>query len=308
MKVSRISTETLAVFKTFDRYKNPPFLEIQSKEGDLSMLDELPTLGFGVVGSRYPQRKSVELLENSIKELRRSRLIIISGFARGIDSYAHEFAVQSGLRTIALLGCGLDIDYPKENADLRHKIINSGGLVISAFGREEQPLPKNFHHRNGLIAGFSNAVWVVEAAEVSGTLNTANWAMKMNRNLYATSCFPTDPFYQGNVKLLSQKRSDRYPVAEAYFGTESLNSTWSYIGVKDHSAQRSFEISKKAQTKIQKWILLIQSECGECQIQNLMNYAASQGHTLGKFYLEYEKELEMGYIKQDSQGRVDALL
>ena len=304
MKTTRISSELLPVFKTFDSYRTPAFLDIQSKEGDLSLLDDLPALGLSIVGSRHPQRKSLQLIEKTIHELRHTRLIIISGFARGIDSHAHEQALESGLRTIAVLGCGLDIDYPKENLGLRAKILNAGGLIVSPFDRNESPLPKNFHHRNGLIAGFSKAVWVVEAAEVSGTLNTANWAMKMNRQLYATSCFPSDPFYQGNLKLLSQRESDRYPVAESFFGTESLGSTWADL---DHpqNLQSSLSFSARTLTKIQKWVLMIQSECGECQVQNLMTYASSQGHTLGSFYLEYEKELEMGYLKQDTSGRVD---
>ena len=304
MIISKISTDTLSVFKTFDYFKVPPHLTVQSLDGDHSMLGDLPTIGLSIVGSRSPQRRSLELLERTIQELRHTRLIIVSGFARGIDSRAHELAVQYGLRTVALLGCGIERDYPKENAALRESILRSGGLIISQFEDEAPPLARNFHDRNGLIAGFSKATWVVEAAEVSGTLNTANWAMKLNRDLYATSCFPDDHYYQGNVKLLSQRDSLRYPVADLFFNSGSLGKSWPDLE-EPESTQGSLSLHAEPKSEIQKWVYELKQSNGECQIQTLMNYASKQGYTLGKFYHLFEAEVESGLLSHDSSGRVD---
>lgn len=307
MKLLRVPSHQLSAFKTFDRYRTPEYLDIQSKDGDLSWLDELPACGLAVVGTRHPQKRSIELVEKTITELKHTRLIVISGFARGIDSFAHEAAIQNGLRTVAFLGCGIHQTYPKENQVLRRKIIEAGGAMISQFGEDDPPLARNFHNRNGLIAGFAKATWVVEAAAVSGTLNTATWAQRFNRDLYATSCFPSDHFYQGNVKLLSEKETNKYPVARSFFHAGSLAATWSDLGEAGF-VQTCLPFQQEAKTEIQRWVLALKDECGECSVQNLMNYASKQGYTLGRFYLQYEKELEAGYLRQDSSGRVDALL
>lgn len=307
MNTKRVQTAEISIFKTFDGgYRVPHYLDCQSKSGDLTILSELPNLGLAIVGSRSPQKRSVDLLEKSMAALAPTNLIVVSGFANGIDAHAHEFAIHFGLRTIAILGCGIEVDYPKSNQRLRDRILDSGGLVISQFEKNDAPLARNFHNRNALIAGFSKAVWVVEAAEVSGTLNTASWANRFNRDLYATSCFPEDPFYLGNLKLLTQKETHRYPVAHAFYNTQSFESSWSELGLQ--SNQNSFSFSKVPPSKIQKWVLELKSEYGVCQIQALLNYAHSKGQTLGAFYQEYEKDLNAGLLTIDEKGRVDAAL
>ena len=300
MTITRFSTNPLPVFKTFELDRPIDFLDVQSSNGDCSLLDRLPESGLAIVGTRYPQRRSMELLEKTIYELRNSDKIIISGLARGIDSHAHELALDFGLKTIAILGCGIDIDYPRENVHLRNRILDHGGLVLSHFERDYQPIPRNFLLRNRLIAGLAKAVWVVEAAAISGTLNTAKWASDYHRDLYATSCFPGDHFYQGNEKLLSQRMTNRYPVADPFFSALSLGKSWPELA---SLGQASFTFVPKSE--IQKWVLELKTNYGECQVQSLMNYASTQGLTLGKFYLQYEKELSQGLITEDQEGRVD---
>ena len=278
------------------------FLEIETEDPSGTLLHTLPESGFAIVGTRYPQRKSFELLEKTMEKLRDSRLVIVSGFARGIDSRAHELAVECGLKTIAILGCGLNIDYPRENRTLRKKILNHGGMIISPFETEMPALPRNFLSRNQLIAYFSKAVWVVEAAAISGTLNTANHASNLNRDLYATPCFPDDPFFEGNQKLLSQKNTDRYPIADPFFGVSALAKTWSHLGAISND-QKKWD--RKNMTKIQRWILELKHTQGECRIQSLMNLATSQGMSPGQFYLEYEKELNAEKFSEDLLGIVD---
>ena len=304
MKLTLIPSNTLPVFSTFpNRYSLPEKLTVQSRDGDVSMLDELPEQGLAIVGSRLPQMRSIELLTQVMQDLRHTRLIIVSGFARGIDAKAHELAIESGLRTIAILGCGINRNYPQENEGLRRKILEAGGLVISQFEDEAQPLAQNFYNRNGTIAGFSKATWVVEAAAVSGTLNTAKWATDLDRDLYATSCFPTDCHYQGNVKLLSQKDSDRYSVAQGFYGVQSLGATWGDLDDPDRFQNR-LALNASPKSDIQRWVLELQSVSGVCHVQALMEHASKKGYTLGKFYHLFEAEVDAGMLKHDENGRV----
>jgi hypothetical protein len=307
MKFTSFSPHELSLSHALDGCRIQDQWYYEHHDHSLSLLADLPDLGLAIVGTRHPQRRSLELVEKTISELKDTRIIIVSGFARGIDSHAHEMAIQYGLPTLAILGCGIDQNYPKENRRLRDRILDSGGMILSPFAPGTPPLPRNFFERNGLIAGLSQAVWVVEAAAVSGTLNTANWATRLNRQLYATPCFPGDHFYQGNEKLLSQRAPDRYPVAEPFFGVHSLASTWTTLLNRDESQDR-FQFNPSPQTEIQRWILELKSEWGECQVQALMNHASQKGKTLGQFYQEFESELAAGLIKHDSSGRVEVNL
>lgn len=294
------SFDSFSFSSTFTPKPRVQSLDIESLDGDLSLLDQLPESGFAVIGSRSPQRRSFQLLEQTMKELKGSGLIIISGLARGIDSKAHELALENGLKTIAVLGNGINIDYPFENRLLRKKIVEAGGLIVSQFEKDLAPLKSNFVNRNQLIAGFSKAVWVVEAAAISGTLNTAKHALTFNREIYATPCFPNDPFFEGNQKLLSENRPDRYPKANAIFSAQNLSPQWPHLS----SNQQADLFSSISLSTIQRWVAEIKSEFGMCPVQTLMNHAYTHGLTLGKFYLEYEKEIELGLIQQDQEGCV----
>ena len=307
MKFTSFSPHELSLSESLDGCRIQDRWYSEHRDPDRSLLADLPSLGLAIVGTRHPQRRSLELVEKTISELKDTRMIIVSGFARGIDSHAHEMAIQYGLQTLAILGCGIDQNYPKENRRLRDRILDSGGMILSPFALGTPPLPRNFFERNGLIAGLSQAVWVVEAAAVSGTLNTANWATRLNRQLYATPCFPGDHFYQGNEKLLSQRAPDRYPIAEPFFGVHILTSTWTTLSNLG-DIQDTFQFKKGPTTEIQRWVLELRSEWGECQVQALMNHASKNGKTLGQFYQEFEAEVEAGLIKHDSNGRVEVNL
>jgi DNA processing protein len=303
MHLHRISSKDLPVFETFDGYRMPEFLDVQSLSGDSSLLDDLPDLGLAVVGTRHPQKRSLDFLSSVMQELRGSNLIIISGLARGIDAAAHTLALENGLRTIAILGCGIDIDYPKENQSLRTQILKAGGLILSPFETHFTPIPRNFIERNGLIAGFSKATWVVEAAAVSGTLNTAAWATRFNRGLYATSCFPNDPFFEGNEKLLSQRRTDRYPIAESFFGAHSLGSTWPDLERRSQ-AQSLLPLRYRNLGKLERWVLELITLHGECHSQALLMEAHQNGLSPGQFYLKLESEIASGNLTRDELGRI----
>lgn len=189
-------------------------------EKSLELLKRLPTYGLGVVGSRVPQARSRALMETVFRALARTSLVIVSGLARGIDAEAHELALDFKLPTIGILAHGLDIHYPAETSELRERILNSGGLVVTEYAPQVNALRHQFIQRNRLIAGFSRAVWVVQAGRTSGALNTAIWAREAERTVYVTPSFPGDPSMAGNEFLLKES------FASMLFSAESFGSSW----------------------------------------------------------------------------------
>jgi DNA processing protein len=137
-----------------------------------------------VVGSRNATSYGRRAAENISSDLSRYGITVASGMARGIDSYAHRGALKFGGRTVAVLGCGVDIVYPPENETLMEKIISSGA-VISEFAPGTLPIPRNFPLRNRIISGMSLGVVVVEAGEKSGSLITVDQALEQGREVFA---------------------------------------------------------------------------------------------------------------------------
>ncbi|BAL82236.1 putative DNA protecting protein DprA [Selenomonas ruminantium subsp. lactilytica TAM6421] len=137
-----------------------------------------------MVGSRrysgYGQAIALEFGE----KLAAAGLTVVSGAARGIDSFSHLGALKGG-RTVAVLGCGVDIAYPSENRKLLYDIADSGGAVISEYEPGTRPLPAYFPARNRIISGLAEGTLVVEAAERSGSLITAEMALAAGRDVYA---------------------------------------------------------------------------------------------------------------------------
>lgn len=207
----------------FNRVERPPEnLWIEGRASAFALIDRLPHDGLAVVGTRAPDRRALFLLVETLKRLRSSPLIILSGLARGIDSAAHEAALSSALPTIAILGCGIHRTYPPENMRLRKRILDAGGLVISEFEPDAEVRPPYFIQRNRLIAGFAKATWIVQSGYRSGALNTATRALKLDRTVYATPAFPGDPSFLGNENLLSRKSEFVRPLWSA----EDLSYTW----------------------------------------------------------------------------------
>lgn len=138
----------------------------------------------GMVGARkftaYGEAAAMEFAER----LAAAGVTVVSGAARGIDTRAHRGALRSG-RTVAVLGCGIDISYPPENRRLLSQIVETGGAVISEYAPGTQPLPVFFPARNRIISGLSEGVLVVEAAQRSGSLITAEMALSEGRDVYA---------------------------------------------------------------------------------------------------------------------------
>ncbi|HEX9060388.1 MAG TPA: DNA-processing protein DprA [Clostridia bacterium] len=137
-----------------------------------------------VVGSRKASGYGLKMAEKLSEQLSENGITVISGLARGIDTYAHRGAMKSSGRTIAVLGCGIDIVYPWENKLLMEKITTQGA-VISEYIPGVQPRPQNFPARNRIISGASLGVVVIEAGERSGSLITADFALEQGRDVFA---------------------------------------------------------------------------------------------------------------------------
>lgn len=150
--------------------------------GDVKLLNK-PSVG--VIGTRMPTKYGVRATEEFVSSLA-ERFVIVSGMARGVDACAHETAMKKGGKTVAVLGCGVDIVYPPENFGIYRDIINSG-LVISEYEPHVPPVSYNFPPRNRIISGLSRAVLVTEAGERSGTMITINDAVSQGKTVF---CVP----------------------------------------------------------------------------------------------------------------------
>ncbi|MGI8847924.1 MAG: DNA-processing protein DprA [Candidatus Dormibacteria bacterium] len=165
----------------------PPELEHLTQPPAGLWLDgsgRLGDLGVAVVGARRATLGGLEIARSIATELIGLGVTVISGFARGIDAAAHGGALDAGGGTVAVLGCGLDIDYPREHGGLRERV-RAGGLLVTEYPSQRTPEGFLFPRRNRLIAALARVVVVVEATERSGALSTARWAADLGREVLA---------------------------------------------------------------------------------------------------------------------------
>lgn len=163
-------------------------LEIPQPPEELWIIGELPPedlIYLSVVGSRKFTSYGKEACEKIIAGLKGYPIVIVSGFAMGIDTIAHKKAMQVGLKTLVFPGSGLSAEamYPKTNVRLMEEIVDSGGCLISEFEPDFKATTWSFPMRNRLMAGISKAVLIIEAEEKSGTLITARLTTEYNRDL-----------------------------------------------------------------------------------------------------------------------------
>ena len=170
----------------------PPFLYVR---GSLASIE--PALA--IVGSRRASTYGMMTTSRLAGELAENGVTIVSGMARGVDTAAHRGALNHGGRSVGVLGSGIDVVYPMENKLLFTEMASSGA-IISEFPMGTLPLAENFPRRNRIISGLSRGVLVVEAAEKSGSLITAEYALEQGREVFAVP---------GNINFSSSRGANR---------------------------------------------------------------------------------------------------
>lgn len=146
-------------------------------------IEKLNNKNIGIVGCRECTTYGKKSAEYFAYNLSKQNINIVSGLAKGIDSYAHLGSLNNG-NTIAVLGNGLDIIYPKENLELANEIIKRGGTIISEYPCGTKPDKMKFPARNRIISGISSGIIVIEAKEKSGTLITVDFALEQGRDVF----------------------------------------------------------------------------------------------------------------------------
>lgn len=165
-------------FRLKEIYDYPPVLYVK---GSFQTTD---AMSLAVVGTRKPTIYGRQITEELVSELSRNQIAIFSGLARGIDTISHSISLKNGGRTFAVLGSGINVIYPAENANLAAQITENGAL-ISEYPIDTRPRAENFPRRNRILSGITLGTLVTEAGKRSGALITAGYALENNREVFA---------------------------------------------------------------------------------------------------------------------------
>ena len=190
-----------------DRDYPPLLAELHDPPGRLYVRggppDVLALPAVAVVGARSCSSYGSQVARELARDLAAAGVVVVSGMARGIDAEAHRGALEAGGRTVAVLGCGIDRDYPRVHAELARRIAASAA-VVSEYPPGIEPAPWRFPARNRVIAGLARATVVVEARERSGALITADFALELGRDVFAVPGEVTSGLSAGTNDLLRQ--------------------------------------------------------------------------------------------------------
>lgn len=167
-----------------------------------------------VVGARSCSSYGAQVARLLGRELAAAGVVVVSGLARGIDGEAHRGALEAGGRTVAVLGCGIDRDYPRRHAELASRVTVGGGGIVSEYPPGTEPAPWRFPARNRIVAGLCVATVVVEARSRSGALITADFALELGREVFAVPGEITSGLSVGTNDLLRQGATPLLAVAD----------------------------------------------------------------------------------------------
>lgn len=272
--------------------ENPPIVLFCA--GDLSGLDRVITLS--AVGARNVSDYGINVTHQIIEPLAKLGMVIVSGMAVGTDAEVHRACLAQHGRTIGVLGCGILVNYPAENAQLKRDIIAGGGAIISELLPYSKTFAAYFDTRNRIISGLSLGTLVIEAGEKSGALLTARHAAEQEREVFCIP--PRDLFstrYNGVVPLL---REEAVPV---YNFTDILNEFSMYFSnekyIKDYiaAAEKVRHEQKKPQKPRQKTVGDISEKTqGELTEERLSTFEP--------------REAEILKLLADSPAKIDDLI
>ena len=227
------------LYKEYDKFAATPFSfvtmeddsypdklnNIYDKPYGLFYIGRIPSLtpAVSIVGARRCSAYGKRIASDLGQLFAKNSFTVISGMARGIDTYSHKGCLAGGGRTIAVLGSGCDVIYPADNRLLYEEIINNGGGIISEYQMGTSPAAMNFPRRNRIVSALADIVVVVEAREKSGSLITADFALEHGKDIYAVPGRIGDSLSLGTNKLISQGAGVIYDIdsfvselAEAY--------------------------------------------------------------------------------------------
>ncbi|TES94275.1 MAG: DNA-protecting protein DprA [Candidatus Cloacimonadota bacterium] len=185
-------------------------------------------LAISIVGSRTASYYGKKIARKFSRSLVNMGFTIVSGMARGIDTAAHQATIEGGGRTIAFLGSGIDVVYPKENKPLLQRIIKNGA-VVSEFPLGTEPVAINFPQRNRLISGMSLGIVVIEATLKSGTFTTVKWALEQGKEIFAVPGDILSRTSMGTNKLIQRG-------AKLIVDTEDIIEEFPFLKRKDFAA------------------------------------------------------------------------
>ena len=207
MQIEEINFTSEKYPKQLREIYNPP-----KKIYAIGNIEILNNLGIAIVGSRKATEYGKKVALKLSQDLSKNKIVIVSGLAKGIDSYAHigTLNYKNG-KTIAVLGSGIKEIYPKENIELARKIVKNGGCIISEYLPNDKPNKMNFPERNRIISGLSKGIVIVEASEKSGALITADFALEQGRevfavpgDIYSNTSIGTNKLIQQGAKLVTE--------------------------------------------------------------------------------------------------------
>jgi len=220
----------------------PPFLAaIHDPPGRLYLRGEgsvemLSGPAVAVVGTRSCSPYGAQVARRLGRELATAGVTVVSGLARGVDAEAHRGALEAGGPTVAVLGCGIDRDYPRAHAALAHRV-SELGLLVSEYEPGVEPAPWRFPARNRIIAGLAGVTVIVEARAKSGALITADFALEDGREVFAVPGEITSALSRGTNELL---RLGAAPLIET-------NDVLAALGLEEAPVVLAAKLSESAQ-------------------------------------------------------------
>ena len=263
---------------------NPP-LKLYYK-GNLNLLKEERLIA--VVGTRNPSSYGKLSCEYMVKKMTEANIIIVSGFAKGIDSIAHRTSLLTGGKTIAVIASGLDIVYPASNLNL-YREIEEKGLILSEYEEGVKPFKSNFPQRNRIIAGLSKGTIVVESKDRGGSLITANLALEFNRDVYAVPGDIFSEYSKGCNNLIRDSKA------------KSLSNINELL--EDYSWEIETKINNNKYTKNQ--MLILNSLSSEKNLDNILIETKIEPTEILAELITLEI---MGIIKSIAGGRYKKIL